>query len=177
LSEFPLSTIFWFRTGYTDPRGSDCMPWLGYTTAQGYGQLVHGGEKLYAHRVSYSLAYLNGDPIPENLVVRHRCPGGPRVDCVRPSHLELGTYAENSADIIEDGRTQVIEPPCPNIVAAIRHLYASGRFSQGDISKMIWGGGHAQPTIQRLVSGKTYTKCEGPITKRGRGRQPKERQR
>jgi hypothetical protein len=114
------------------------MPWLGNKTAQGYGQLVFEGEKLYAHRVSYSLAYLNGEPIPENLVVRHRCPNGPRVDCVRPSHLELGTYAENSADILIDGRTKVIEPPCENIVAAIRYLYASGRFSQGDISKMIW---------------------------------------
>ena len=153
------------------------MPWLGNKTAQGYGQLVYEGEKLYAHRVSYSLAYLNGEPIPEDLVVRHRCPNGPRVDCVRPSHLELGTYADNSADTVIDGRTQVIDPPCKNIVAAIRHLYASKRFSQGDISKMIWGGGHAQPTVQRIVTGKTHKECDGPITKRGRGKQPKERAR
>ena len=153
------------------------MPWLGNKTAQGYGQLVYEGEKLYAHRVSYSLAYLNGEPIPEVLVVRHRCPNGPRVDCVRPSHLELGTYADNSADTVIDGRTQVIDPPCKNIVAAIRHLYASKRFSQGDISKMSWGGGHAQPTVQRIVTGKTHKECDGPINKRGSGKQPKERAR
>ena len=172
-TEISLSTRFWFRTGYVDPRTEDCMVWLGRKTAQGYGQLTDGeGRTLYAHRVSYELTC---GPIPEGMVVRHRCPGGPRPDCVRPGHLEVGTYTDNAKDTVADGRSQVIAPPCSDTVAAVRYLYASKRFSQGDIARMVFGTGAAQPTVNRIVQGNSYKEEPGPITKRGRGHQPKER--
>tara|TARA_R110000803_G_scaffold62972_2_gene123447 strand:+ start:7619 stop:8158 length:540 start_codon:yes stop_codon:yes gene_type:complete len=171
--EVGLQTRFWFRTGYVDPRSDECMLWLGRKTAQGYGQLTGpNGDTLYAHRVSYEL--VNGE-IPDGYVVRHRCPSGPNPTCVRPNHLTVGTYADNAKDIVEDGRTQVINPPCPDTVAAIRYLYASKRFSQGDIAKMVFGTGAAQPTVNRIVQGKTHQDADGPLTIRGRGNQPKER--
>lgn len=40
-------------------------------------------------------------PIPDNLVVRHKCDNG---ICIRPDHLELGTKAQNSRDMVERGR-------------------------------------------------------------------------
>lgn len=54
-----------------------------------YGRI---GNNL-AHRVAYEANY---GPIPEGLVVRHKC-DVPK--CVRPDHLELGTHADNSRDM------------------------------------------------------------------------------
>lgn len=54
-----------------------------------------------AHRVAYELAH---GPIPEGLVVRHRCdqPG-----CINPTHLEVGTITDNNRDRARRGRSAV----------------------------------------------------------------------
>jgi hypothetical protein len=52
-----------------------------------------------AHRWSWTLA--NG-PIPDGMVVMHRCDNPP---CVNPGHLSLGTQLENIADRVSKGRS------------------------------------------------------------------------
>jgi hypothetical protein len=75
--------------------GSGCWLWIGARHSMGYGKF--DGEM--AHRYAWQL--VNG-PIPDGLVVRHRC-DVPL--CVRPEHLELGTRADNSRDMVERGRS------------------------------------------------------------------------
>jgi len=75
-----------------------CWPWTGSKTLKGYGQLRWKYNSLVASRVSYEL-YVG--PIPEGLMVRHRCDNP---SCVNPDHLELGTAADNSADMVQRGR-------------------------------------------------------------------------
>ena len=175
-SEVSLETRFWMRSGYVDPRTNDCMLWMGHRTAQGYGQMKDAKGKVhYAHRVAYELTH---GPIPEGMVIRHRCPeanGGPNPSCCRPGHLEIGTYSDNAMDIQVDGRQQVIDPPCTHVVRGLRHLYKSGKFSQRQLSEFLFGGGMHQPTVQRIVSGKSHVAAGGPITKRGRGKKPSRR--
>lgn len=84
-------------------RGADdeCWEWTGSLNALGYGVFTwsptpYAPLKAYAHRVAWELTH---GEIPEGLVVRHRCRG----KCVNPNHLELGTQAENCADMIRDG--------------------------------------------------------------------------
>lgn len=77
---------------------STCWLWTGSRTGHGYGTLRRDGQYLQAHRYSWMQA--NG-PIPEGLVVCHRCDVKL---CVRPSHLFLGTKAENNHDRHAKGR-------------------------------------------------------------------------
>ena len=71
-----------------DTTGEGCWLWKG-ALLEGYGVFNWRGAKEKAHRAVYEL--LEG-PIPEGLELDHLC----RVTaCVRPSHLEPVTHAEN----------------------------------------------------------------------------------
>ena len=87
----------------------------------------------------------------------------------------LGTYSDNAQDTIEDGRTRVLPILTHEDVLAVRYMYDTARWSQGDLALLLYGDGAGQPAIQRIVTGETYKSVGGPITKRGRGRPPARR--
>jgi hypothetical protein len=72
-----------------------CWEWTSRRDYKGYGRWLRG---TLAHRASFE--FENG-PIPKGLEVCHRC-DNPL--CVRPSHLFLGTHADNIRDMIAKGR-------------------------------------------------------------------------
>lgn len=86
---------FWARVVH-DPSG--CWLWSGPTQTRGYGDVRIGGRRGLAHRFAYE--FTNG-PIPEGLVVCHRCDNHL---CVRPDHLFLGSQAENLRDMCSKER-------------------------------------------------------------------------
>lgn len=173
-----LQVRLWSRVIPFDVRDSKaCAIFGGHTLPAGYGTLTDPstGEPLYAHRVSWELVH---GKIPEKkpgektLVVRHLCSSP---SCVRPGHLTIGTQKDNMGDKIAQGRTRVLEDLSDSDVIALRYLYKTGRFSQGDLAELFLGSGEGQPTIARIVQGKSYKHLEGPITKAGRGKQPQRR--
>lgn len=100
-------------------KSDGCWEWPGQRTSGGYGTLRKGGRDqstAYSHRLSYTI---NIGPIPEGMVVCHRCDNPP---CCRPDHLFLGTQAENVADKIAKGRQprpqSAIPTPRVNGIAA-----------------------------------------------------------
>lgn len=88
------ATPFWDRV---DTSGS-CWVWTGACNRKGYGEYHFNGKARRAHRVSWELTY---GPIPEGLIVCHRCDNP---SCVRPDHLFLGTHSDNAIDRERKGR-------------------------------------------------------------------------
>lgn len=99
-----LAERFWAKVR---PGGAgECWLWTASTTGSGlpYGQFAlprQRGERqrhVYAHRMAWMLSH---GPIPDGLKVCHHCdvPG-----CCNPSHLFLGTQADNLADCRQKGR-------------------------------------------------------------------------
>lgn len=87
---------FWARVEISD----GCWRWTGCQSGKNkpYGVVNWNGVQFRAHRLAWQLT--NGTT-PGALVVRHTC-DNPR--CVRPSHLLLGTPADNNRDMWERGR-------------------------------------------------------------------------
>ena len=84
-----------------------CWEWLAHRNRTGYGKFKvrHDKPPALAHRHSYELT--SGQPVPNELSVRHSCdnPG-----CVNPAHLSLGTHQDNMRDAVERGRTHKSTP-------------------------------------------------------------------
>jgi hypothetical protein len=78
--------------------GSPCWHWLRGCNRYGYGQVWYEGYLYRATRLNWSLFH---GPIPDDLIIRHKC-DSPR--CIREDHLELGTYQDNARDRNERGR-------------------------------------------------------------------------
>jgi hypothetical protein len=83
-------------------KGEKCWEWRGSRRETGYGQFgmhVNGRWTMRrAHRVAYELTH---GPVPDGLVVAHRCDNRA---CVRPSHLVAVTQSANIRDMFSKGR-------------------------------------------------------------------------
>lgn len=81
-----------------DRRGDgECWPFIGHChPKRGYGSL--SGAFPEAHRAAWIVTH---GPVPKGIMVCHRCDNPP---CCNPSHLFLGTAADNARDMATKGR-------------------------------------------------------------------------
>ena len=115
---------FWDRVDMS----GECWIWKGnIDSSNGYGRVALPRQKQgKAHRIAYELHY----GVSPTDCVLHRCDNPP---CVRPSHLFMGSRADNNQDRhqkgrsgshrgIANGRAKLNEES----VAEIRRMYVSG---------------------------------------------------
>ena len=177
-SEFPmkppkytsLPTRFWDKV---DKSSNGCWLWTAANGAgrwgsgigrTGYGTFKIQGKPKRVHRLSACDYY--GD-LPKGMSVLHKCD---TPLCVNPSHLYLGTHADNMRDMAirhrarggalpgeRNGSAKLTE----RIVLEARQLYATGKYSQSELARRY--GLVSQQTLQKAIVGKTWTHVKGGI--------------
>jgi hypothetical protein len=80
-----VDTPCWLYTGWTDKDGYGRFSLPHPVQDKQYNRRKH----IYAHHLAFKLA---GNKIPKGMEIDHLCMVR---QCVRPSHLELVTHAEN----------------------------------------------------------------------------------
>ncbi|MDP9113431.1 MAG: HNH endonuclease [Acidobacteriota bacterium] len=94
-----------FLTMMPSGKPGECWEWpkigsrgYGYFAVHHEGDLKKRWRNRQAHRVSW---YIVNGPIPDGLLVCHKCDNPP---CVNPGHLFIGDFKGNAADMVAKGR-------------------------------------------------------------------------
>jgi hypothetical protein len=147
---------------YSARAESGCLEWHGYKDKNGYGILLvtKDGKKnnRKAHRLSYELHVA---PIPAQMFVCHSCDNP---SCIEPSHLFVGTAADNNADKMKKGRYRPGGKPHlgsmngrakldEQQVTGIRCLVREYGIPAAAIARSL---GMSACAVQRAVKGKTW---------------------
>lgn len=146
----PLEVRFWRNVS----RQGDCWEWTGTKNKKGYGTIDVETRTTLAHRL---VLKLTGVDLPDDKKVLHSCDNPP---CVRPSHLSVGTSADNNADMVAKGRQKGVSGERHHNakltqaqVDEIREKYSDRHLSTAKIAALY---GVSQPAISYILIGKTW---------------------
>jgi Mor family transcriptional regulator len=140
---------FWKRV---TKRADGCWTFNGFKDKDGYAFFLVDGKRYRAHRFSYE--EFKGQ-VPDDLLVMHSCDVP---DCIRPSHLMLGTTQQNTQDKVNKGRqqrgnTHGMRKLSSTEVEKIRNAY-TGKL--GEQTELAVKYGVSDAAIYMLLSGKTW---------------------
>ncbi len=141
--------------------GNGCWDWTAGKTADGYGSFRLGASAERAPRVAWRLWH--GED-PGHRLVLHGCD---RPSCVRPSHLRLGTHADNVQDMVSRGRHGLKTHPekaargsrhasaklTEDVVRQLREAHAAGGVSFAELASFV---GVNEGTVARAVQKKNW---------------------
>lgn len=149
---FDPIAAFWSKVDKSG--GPDaCWPWISRAHMNGgYGAARWKGQTRNAHSVAYEIA--NG-PVPKGHVVCHSCDNRP---CCNPTHLFLGTQAENIQDAVRKGRTARGEAHhwdklTAEQVRAIRAAYNPSKRNGAEVARQFGINRH---TVYDIAAGRSW---------------------
>lgn len=159
MTTVPFEQRLWGRIDVGDP--AHCWEWQGHLTKNGYGTIHKDGKDIYCHRAAYESKI---GPIPEGLCACHKCDNR---KCCNPSHIFLGTYADNLHDMAQKGRADHTKNKIgsqhgmaklnEDQVREIRRLYNGKRGCLSELGKQFNVTNHA---IYRIVHRKNWKHLE-----------------
>ena len=132
---------------------NECWEFMSHRDKKGYGIFSIKHKNIKAHRFSYILVH---GEIPEGLLIRHFVCDNPC--CVNPSHLLIGTNADNSNDCVSKNRNRKGKDinTCKlteEEVLEIRRLYAERVMLVKDLSNMFGVDRHQ---ILNVATGRSW---------------------
>ena len=154
---------FWSKV---DKRGpDDCWPWTAAVDTSGYGKVWTPRGPTRAPRMAFAI--LAGVMPNSSQHVLHSCDN--RL-CVNPSHLSLGTNAENMRQMAFRDRSTYGERSArakltEATVRIMRHQYASG----STLNELVTVHDVSQTTVRYAVSGITWARVPGAVQMRPKG--------
>jgi hypothetical protein len=151
----PVQVLFKTCPTMPDP----CWEWTGRRHERGYGIIKIKSTEVYVHHLIFRLFV---GPVASMQVVMHRCDNPP---CCNPSHLRLGTAADNVADCREKfrhahGESGFAAKLTDATVENIRLLYAEGNISQHELARRF---GVCRSTIRSALYGITWMHVQGAL--------------
>lgn len=136
------------------PELGNCWVWVSGVWRSGYGRFDLSGSSRRAHIVAWTFTH---GPPSDGLEVCHACDNKL---CVRPSHLWVGTHAENMADMVAKGRSPRMQGEAHHQaklteadVREMRRLRAE-RVTYRDLAERF---GVSQSMIGQIVQGRAWT--------------------
>ena len=117
----------------------------GYSTADFEGTTTTLHRKVYCVANNVSLESIRGQ------VVRHKC-DNPR--CINPEHLELGTYKDNSEDMVKRWRSDTVLTPAQ--VLEIRQRYKPRSRLRDSARQLAADLGVTKTAVLNVIHGRTH---------------------
>lgn len=152
-----------------DPDEKGCLIFAGTLDVDGYGKVSYKSGSRRRNRGAHVIQWerCNQQSVPKGKLIMHTCD---TPACVFIGHLKLGTVQENNADRDRKlrhmhGERHVCSRVTNKQVVDIREQYATRMVSIPELAVLY---GVTTSVIQCIVTGRTYKRVGGPITRTGR---------
>lgn len=152
--------VLWEKVDIKQPH--ECWPWKGYRNEDGYGRTWINDKGYYAHRVIFNLVHPNVIELsaPKSThdqgFLLHTCDNP---SCCNPSHLFVGTHADNMADKVKKGRSPNFSgdngPRCKLTMVQANEIREK-RKNNVSAKQLANDYGISLSSIKTLLAGKSY---------------------